>query len=130
MFDRLVFPTTRVVERGGPSRVEVHEHRAPTEEAARLYRECLEQARAEVVSTTLCSLEDNVLSHARCQVRRRFDTFEGPEVQVWFRLNGRDHTFRFTTPEDAYERMAKKIVAELTRGVGEVLQSALPGKFR
>jgi len=106
----------------------VHEHRAPTDESIKLYKEMLEKAQAEVVKVTLDQMEGNTLSNARVEVSQQFDSMDR-KYQFWFRLNGADYKIEFNLNDldELREKIAHKIVVELTRGiVGRVLEKALP----
>jgi len=115
MFDRIYAP--RVTEHVTKN-VDVHEHRAPTDESIKLYKEMLEKARAEVVKVTLDGMQGNTLSNARVEVRQQFDSMD-TKYQFWFRLNSEDHKIEFNLDDfdGLREKIAHKIVVELTRGL-------------
>lgn len=106
--------------------VTVHEHKAPTDEAIKLYKELLEKARAEVVSFVVQNGEPNLLSHVKVCYQRD-ELREQAKIKVVFVLNGKQHEHEFTTDMDTRERMAKAIVNELLSGImGESLARTLP----
>lgn len=69
----------------GPSRVEVHEHKAPTDASARAYGELLERARKEI--RELLPLGENSLVDALVYTQELSAGFT-PKLHYAFKLNG------------------------------------------
>lgn len=97
----------------------VHEHRAPTDESIKLYKEMLEKARAEVVSVVLNDLPQNVLSHATIRMEASYMTGD-ISAMVAFRLNGVDHKIKLDLDdlETFRKSVARVFVEELTKNLG------------
>lgn len=125
MFDKVHLHQHHHESPRGPSHVDVHEHKAPTDESIKLYHELLEKARAEIVSITLEGVANNVLSHVRiaCSMQHLSDQLQ---IKIAFKLNGVEHVA--VVDEDRTDRdvMARKIVEGLLKVVGDELTKALP----
>lgn len=123
MFDR----TTVVHAREAPAypqTVNVHEHRAPTDASIELYHELLEKARAEVLSTVISALPDNVLTHVRIELVRS-DLARETIAHVGFRLNGRQIRTKVKVDESPGEAAMRAFVIELAKAAGPELIRAL-----
>lgn len=68
----------------GPSRIDVHEHRAPTDDSVRLLREMEDKARANVVATLVA--HDNKIEGTVARVRDQ--TLRRDSIVAHFTLNG------------------------------------------
>ena len=126
MFDRYTRHERRY---GGPDRVDVHEHRAPTDESAKMLRELESAALKRVVQAHV--ERGNELSAACVEMQAECATITN-SLHVAFKLNGRDYSFairgldteRYLRREDGEglvtlicEKMAEVITHELLKKV-------------
>jgi hypothetical protein len=130
MFDKIEVHEHKSVE--GPRYPQhVHEHRAPTDESIKLYHELLEKARAEVLSFVVHSsgVEGNVLSHVKVACNH-LDLDGTTKVKIAFVLNGKEHVIEAGIDNEGTRlSMARAIVQELLRHVGEDLWGQLPNRL-
>lgn len=121
-----------------PTRVEsvtrnVHEHRAPTDESIKIYREMVEKAKAEVLELTLNGVEGNILNHVKLSVQGDIAT-NLRKYRFAFKLNGKPISIDFQDDEAGWamlkDELARAVVDQLLRHVGDQLWQALPGPRR
>lgn len=127
MFNRTEILVTEVSR--GPSHVTVKEQRAPTDESIKLYHELLEKAKAEVIELEVARGDaGNVLNHIK--LTQQIDSLSlRRRVVIAFKLNGTQYKFEGGIDELDFkgkDEMARAIVQELLRIVGEGLWKELP----
>jgi len=118
-----VFDSYQEVIRVGPERVDVHEHRAPTDESIRLYREMLEKARTEVLRSLLV---DTKLGPFRV-LQVQDPTGDGPTTKLAFMLNGQEFSteVQVTNLERLQSHDRDRLIDLYARRLAEAIADAL-----
>lgn len=112
-------------EYGGPSRVDVHEHRAPTDASAQMLREMEAEALKRV--HRVHQIGENSFSATLIEMIPVSTSCEH-ELHVLFTLNGNEHTYvvrgidaeRYRRMDDGHglvRLVAEKLAAEITLGL-------------
>jgi len=104
----------------GPSHVDVHEHRAPTDDSVKLLREMEEKSRKQIVGAFVTN-KDNDLQGAVVYMAP-FSMSPDHDVYIRFKLNGQDYEFKEVVSDlemhmsevEAYRMLAEKISAAVT----------------
>lgn len=112
--------TTKYVQTG-PRRVDVHEHRAPTDDSVKLLIEMEEKARSKIVGAFVT--KSNELEGAVVYMRRNIMLEH--DVYIRFKLNGKDYEFVEKISDiklsmnkiEAYKLLAEKISTTITNNL-------------
>jgi len=104
----------------GPSHVDVHEHRAPTDDSVKLLREMEEKARNQIVGAFVTN-KDNDFDGAVVYMRPSVMSADY-NVYTRFKLNGQEYEFKevvtdiafHMSKEEAYRKLAEKLSAVMT----------------
>lgn len=126
MFDRMYIDAPQITQ--SVTRT-VHEHRAPTDESIKIYREMVEKARAEVLDAVLNGVPDNLLNHVKLEVTDSALTGRR-KYRFAFKLNGQPHSFEFADDDGSWtqtkDEIARAVVKKMLDHVGDHLWKALP----
>ncbi len=110
--------TTKYVPTG-PSRVDVHEHRAPTDDSVKLLREMEEKSRDQIVGAFVT--KSNELAGA--VVFMKPSILAEYDVYIRFKLNGEDYEFKqvisdlefYMSKIEAYKMLAEKVASVIAK---------------
>ena len=114
-----MFNTTRVYNTTNhPRTLEVKEHRAPTDESARLLKELEQEAMNKIVA--MGKVEDNVFN-AKWYITSDYMAWED-RCRCIFTMNGKEHDFEFRLPgkfeasntKEYVDHMKKEVLNKLT----------------
>jgi len=97
---------------GGPSKIDVTEKRAPTDESVRLLNEMQQKAFDNIVECV--KLSNNELTDATYWIYPDYNSFS-QRARIRFKLNGKVKDFEFTLPHERTDKsdIQKMIMSEI-----------------
>lgn len=106
---------------GGPSKIEVHEHKAPTDKSVELLNETEEKARKNLLKKVV--LKNNMFEGAVQAVRSVHEM--GAHIDFRFKINGEEFEFSEFASDWDLEVDERALLQKLFKKVSEVLTAKL-----
>jgi hypothetical protein len=123
MFDRTTHVHNTTLS---PSHISIHEHRAPTDESIKIYREIEQKAIDNIVAAG--RVEDNIINF-KWFIRTDHMSFDDEICRCEFTLNGKVYNFEFVLPRHAFERTPEVLGEKIHEEILKSLKKIFAGDF-